>query len=137
MASPTLWYDSSSDLTIVKNELNIKDDNDDTLLNDYGKKANRRIDNFVFAFLDTVPTVTISEITDDLKQAAILDVSRRYEVRLKSFEAAKEYKQDFDDILESIRIRAKAVPTSRNKLVAVSTSYDTGDDVLFSQRIFR
>ena len=50
MVSSTLWYDLSSDLTIAKNELNINDDNDDTLLNDYGKKANRKIDNLIFGF---------------------------------------------------------------------------------------
>ena len=136
MAS-TLWYDSSSDLTTVKNELSIKDDNDDTLLNDYGKKSNRRIDNFVFAFLDTVPTTVVAEITDDLKQAAILDVARRYKIKVLSFEAAKQYKEDFDNILESIKIRAKAEHAPRTRIVASSQNYDTEDDVLFSQRIFR
>ena len=137
MVSSTLWYDLSSDLTIAKNELNINDDNDDTLLNDYGKKANRKIDNLIFGFQSTIPTLISSEITDELKQAAILDVARRYKIKIKSFESAKEYENDFDNIIESIKIRAKAEHAPRTRIAVSSQKYDTEDDVLFSQRLLR
>ena len=116
----TKWY-KPSDLTIAKQELNIADDKNDTLLNDYGIKANRKIDNLVFAVLDDIPTTIPAEITQDLKQAAILDIARRYKIKVKSFEAAKEYERDFDDIIESVRIRAKATPTDRTKTLLISS----------------
>ena len=128
----TLWYETPADLTTAKLELAITDTNDDTLLDDYGIKANRKIDNFIFPLLDGIPTT--SEITNELKQAAILDVARRYKIKHKSFEAAKEYQSDFDEIITSVKQRAKATPTNRSKIVARSADYDT-ETALFSQTL--
>jgi len=130
----TLWYETPADLATVKLELNITDTQDDTLLDDYGLKANRKIDNFIFPLLDSIPTVVAAEITNELKQAAILDVARRYKIKHKSFEAAKEYQSDFDEIIKSVKLRAKATPTNRSKIVARSADYDTETE-LFSQTL--
>ena len=119
-------------MTTAKLELAITDTNDDTLLDDYGIKANRKIDNFIFPLLDGIPTTT--EITNELKQAAILDVARRYKIKHKSFEAAKEYQSDFDEIITSVKQRAKATPTNRSKIVVRSADYDT-ETALFSQTL--
>ena len=118
--SDTKWY-KPSDLTTAKDELAIKDSKNDTLLNDYGIKANRKIDNLVFVILDGVPATTAAEMTQELRQAAILEIARRYKIRVKSFEAAKEYERDFDDIIESVKIRARATPTERTRTLLVSS----------------
>ena len=133
----TRWWNGTDDLINAKKELGIKDDTDNILLNDYGDKANRKIDNLVFSLLDEIPTTDAEKITEELKQAAILDVAKRYKIKIKSFEAAKQYESDFNDIIKSVENRAKATPTGRTRIVAVSQDYDTEDDILFSQRIFR
>ena len=131
----TKWWNSTEDLLTTKIELGIKDDSDNIILTDYGDKANRKIDNLVFSLLDEIPTTDSDNITEDLKQAALLDVAKRYKIKIKSFEAAKQYESDFKDIIQSVQNRAAATPTDRSRIVAVSKDYDTEDDPLFSQTI--
>ena len=130
----TLWYDLATDLATAKLELDITDTLEDTLINDYGLKANRKIDNLIFGFIDGIPTVIAAEITQELKQAAILDIARRYKITHKNFEAAKKYENDFDDIISSVEKRAKAEHNPRTQIVARSKDYDTETE-LFSQSL--
>jgi len=130
----TLWYDTPSDLATVKLELDITDGLEDTLLDDYGLKTNRKIDNLIFGLLDGIPTVIAAEITEELKQAAILNIARRYKITHKNFDAAKEYENDFDDIIQSVTIRAKAEHLPRTRIVARSVDYDTESEI-FSQSL--
>ena len=134
----TLWYDkdssSPSDRDTAKSELGITDTLEDGVIDDYGLKANRKIDNLIFGLLDNIPTVIAAEITQELKQAAILNIARRYKITHKNFEAAKEYESDFKVIIESVKIRAKAEHTPRTRIVARSVDYDTESE-LFSQTL--
>ena len=130
----TLWYDLATDLATAKLELDITDGLEDTLLNDYGLKANRKIDNLIFGLLDGIPTVISAEITQELKQAAILNIARRYKITHKNFDAAKEYENDFDDIIKSVMTRAKSEHLPRTRIVARSRDYDTETE-LFSQSL--
>ena len=134
MAVDTLWYDTATDKTTAKDELDITDALDDTLIDDYGLKANRKIDNLVFPILDTIPTTESAEITIELKEAAIFDIARRFKRVHKNFESAKDYKENFDEIIESVLRRAKAAPTTRQQRIARSIDYDTETE-LFSQSL--
>jgi len=124
------WFD----LYIVKKELDIDsaDTVDDDLLNDYGDKANRKIDNLIFPFKDDIPES--SNVTEDLKGAAVCYVAYRYKLKTKEFEAAKMYKEEFENILfgtpdddNSMGVigRYRATPETRSKRVAYTKPYAT------------
>ena len=88
------WFD----LDDCKNEIDIAltDTVDDDILNDWGDKANRKIDNIIFPFKDDIPEN--SDITEDLKGAAVLYVAFRYKLKIKEFEAANLYKKEFNEL---------------------------------------
>ena len=126
----TQWYSQSD----AKSELDIDsaDTVDDDLLDDYGDKANRKIDNLIFPFKDDIPES--ADITEDLKGAAVCYVAYRYKLKTKEFEASKMYKEEFENILfgdaddvNSMGVigRYRATPETRAKRVAYSKPYAT------------
>jgi len=115
------WYD----LDDCKSELDIAsaDTVDDSLLDDYGAKVNRKIDNKIFPYKDDIPET--SDITEDLKGAAVLYVAYSYKRKIKEFEAATKYKEDFDETIEDVIVRLRATPESRSQRKVYSKGYAT------------
>ncbi len=116
------WYDKDEDREHIKEELRINstDTSDDDLLDDFGVKANRQIDNILFPFKDKIPA---TDVTEDLKEAASHYIMRRYKVYQKALDVAAEYKKQFDEIMEAVLCRLKAVPEGRTDTVIYSNRY--------------
>ncbi len=116
------WYSHSDDLALVKQELRIgtADDSDDSILKEYGTRANRHIDNMIFSHKDKVPD---TDITKDLKEAAIIYILRRYKVYQDNVEQSNEYKKQFDEIMEAVICRLKAIPEGRGDTHVYANNY--------------
>ena len=112
--------------TDVKAELKIAsgDTSDDTDLDRWGLSADRIIDNKMFPFKDTLP-LTGGELTEDLAAASIAWVAHKYKKHNKAFEAAREYRQEFDRILNGVIERLIASAESRTLRTAVMRPYAT------------
>jgi len=112
-------------LADVKAELEIAtaDTADDSLLNDYGSRVNRIIDNKIFPFKDIIPEVATLE--EDLKDCAIAWCSYKYKRKNEEFDSAREYKVEFDDIIDSVITRLIASNELRTRRVIVSKAYAT------------
>lgn len=112
--------------TDVKAELKIAsgDTADDTDLDRWGLSADRLIDNKMRAFKNTLP-LTGGELTEDLAAASIAWVSYRYKLQNKAFESAKQYKDDFNEIIKTVTTRLQNEGESRTLRTAVLKSYST------------
>jgi len=126
------------DLAMTKDNLKIKqtDSTDDALLQGtLGLKAERWVKNNLIPYADSFPL--LQEDQESAISAACNHASSGYKKHNNNFEAAKEFKEEAKDDLNSLILALKARPTTRTKIVAASQNYDTEDDILFSQRIFR
>ena len=94
----TVYYS----LTDTKEELEIAsgDTADDSILNSYGTRVNRFIDNEISPHITTLPIS--SNISEALKDAAIAAVSAKYRRKNKEFDTANTYQEEFDRILSSV-----------------------------------
>lgn len=117
----SVWYDSSKDRDTVKDELNIQvnDTVDDNTLDNYGNQANRKIDNLLFSYQDVIPAA-VTEITGDCKGAARMYICYRYKVKQREFDSAKEYRTEFDSMVETVIKRLEAKRGTRTKTVLIS-----------------
>ena len=115
------WYVRND----VKEELEIAsgDSADDALLDNYGLRVNRFIDNEISPYITTLPvTGTLSEA---LKDAAVAGVCAKYRRRNKEFDTANTYTTEFDRIIESVIKRLRRDNETQSQRVAVSKSYAT------------
>lgn len=124
MLADTRWYSGTNDRPTAKKELaiDLDDVDDDNTLDEYGHAANRKIDNKLFPFKDSVP-ISDQDVTAELKSAAILYVVYRYKLKTKSFDAAKEYKTEFVDLIDDVIERYKAKPEGRTDWVVETNEY--------------
>ena len=115
------WYDGSKDRDKVKDELNIQqsDTVDDDTLDNYGAQANRKIDNLLYSYQDVIPAA-VTEITEDCQGAARMYVIYRYKVKQREFDSAKEFRLEFDSMLESVIKRLEAKRGTRTQAVLIS-----------------
>lgn len=115
------WYDPSKDRDVIKDELNIKvnDTVDDNTLDNYGAQANRKIDNLLFSYQDVIP-VAVTAITDDCQGAARMYICYRYKVKQREFDSAKEYRMEFDSMINTVIKRLEALRTTRTNTVLVT-----------------
>ena len=115
-------------LDVVKDELDIPTDGtdevDNTRLQQYGREMSSFIDNEISPYIAVIPVLD-ANVTTDLELLCTYGVARRYKIFKNNFEAGKEYKGLFDDLLESVIARLKAIPTTRTKRVAVTKAYRT------------
>jgi len=126
------------DLAMTKDILKIKqtDSTDDALLRGtFGLKSERWIKNNLIPYADSFPL--LQEDQESAISATCNHAAAGYKKHNNNFEAAKEFKEEAKDDLNSLILALKARPTTRTKIVAASQNYDTEDDILFSQRIFR
>ena len=63
-----------------------------------------------------------------------MHIAHRYKTKIKSFESAKTYKEDFDAIIASVLKRAKATPTERTETVMVSVDPRDSKVIIPTQR---
>lgn len=124
------------DLPMSKVQCKIKltDDTDDALLRgSLGFNSDRWIKNALVPFVDSFPLT--GDKLDLAMSATSKHVAYQYKQRNNNHEGAKEIlasaEKDLADLIKAL----KALPTTRTKIVIASQSYDTEDDILFSQRI--
>ena len=115
------WYV----LADVKEELEIAtgDTADDALLDNYGARVNRFIDNEISPHITTLP-VTVS-LSEALKDAAIAGVAAKYRRKNKEFDTANTYTTEFDRIVESVIKRLRRDNETQSQRVAVTRAYGT------------
>ena len=81
------------------------DSSEDQLINEYGSRADRRIDNKLKKAEVSVP-LTGSAITDDIKLAANYLTASIYKAKKEDYTSAKywydQYKDTIDDIVDGI-----------------------------------
>ena len=115
------WYVK----TAVKEELEIAsgDTADDTLLDNYGARVNRFIDNEISPHITTLPVTT--NLSEALKDAAISGVCAKYRRKNKEFDTANTYKEEFDRIIESVIKRLRRDNETQSRRVTVTRPYET------------
>lgn len=122
----------------VKEFLKIKqtDENDNILLrNIIGPAADKFVKNRLIPFADSFPLDADQQ--ESAVGAAFKKAVSLYKGHINNFEASKLWKEMANEEIKSIEIALKAKHTPRTRIVISSQKYDTEDDVLFSQRIFR
>lgn len=119
----------------VKDFLSITDNKDDTELNNLKLDADQDIELQLRPFADQFPLT--KEFLNAARRAGMFYVVSCYKDKLNNEKAAERFMKKFESKMKSLKDALKSVPTTRTKIVSASQSYDTEDDVLFSQRIFR
>ena len=126
------------DLQMTKDILNFKEDDelDDALLRGtIGLKAERWTKNNLTPYAAEFPLEQANQ--ESAISIACTYAASQYKKHNNNLEAAKSYLEDAKEELASLIILLKASHTPRTRIVAASQDYDTEDDILFSQRIFR
>ena len=117
----TVYYSK----TDTKAELEIAsgDTADDTILDSYGARVNRLIDNEISPYITTLPIP--SNISEALKDAAIAGVCAKYRRKNKEFDTANTYTEEFKMIITSVIQRLRRDNETQASRVAVSKPYAT------------
>lgn len=112
-------------------------DESDVILmrNIIGPAADKFVKNRLIPFADSFPL-------DADQQESAVGVAFKKAVSLykgynNNLEASKLWKDMANDEIKDLENALKSKHTTRTRIVALSQSYDTEDDPLFSQRIFR
>lgn len=96
---PSNFYDMQKTKFLL--DIAESDQTDDELLDDLGETANIHVDNKLKQFDNAVP-VTSSAIEQDLRAAANYYTASLYKGKMRDYEAAKYWKDMFDDVFEAL-----------------------------------
>ena len=115
------WYVKND----VKEELEIAtgDSAEDTLLDNYGARVDRYIDNEIAPYITTLPVTT--SLSAVLKDAAIAGVCSKYRRKNKEFDTANTYNEEFNKLIASAIKRLRRDNETQSSRVAVSKAYAT------------
>ena len=113
-------------LELCKTELEIDstDESDDGYLSDRGRDQDLVLSNDLSEYLTEIPVLS-ADVTDDLTLASVYGVARRYKIKIKAFEDAKELKKIYDEIVKSIKTRLSSQRTVRTRRSAITKAYAT------------
>ena len=113
------WYVKND----VKEELEIAtgDSAEDTLLDNYGARVDRYIDNEISPHITTLPVTT--SLSAVLKDAAIAGVAAKYRRKNKEFDTANTYQEEFDKLISSAIKRLRRDSETQSLRVTVTRPY--------------
>jgi len=113
-------------LDLCKTELDIEDTDeaDDSYLTARGKDQDKVLENDLSAYLTEIPVLS-AEVTDDLTLASVYGTCRRYKIKNKEFENANQYKDLYNETIESVKRRLGSQRTTRTRRSAVTRPYAT------------
>ncbi len=98
---------------------------DDSLLTDYGDKANRKVDNDVSRYLNSIPLSPTSAVTEDLREAALLWSTMLYQIHRHNYESADHKKSLYKEVIDGVKTRFRAIPSNRTNFSAATKAYAT------------
>lgn len=123
-------------LPMAKDLLKIKqtDDADNQLLRGtIGLRAERWVKNKLIPFADSFP---LSQEEQEAGISAACNMAASlYKKRINNENGAKDFKEAAEEDINSLIAALQAKPTTRTTISVASMSYDTEDDILFSQRL--
>ena len=115
------WYVKAS----IKEELEIAsgDTADDAILDSYGARVDRYIDNEIAPHITTLPVTT--SLSAVLKDAALAGVCSKYRRKNKEFDTANTYNEEFKKLIDSAIKRLRRDNETQSSRVAVTRAYGT------------
>ena len=127
------------DLAMTKDLLKIlqTDNEDDALLQGtIGLRAERLVTNKLTPYATTFPLDDVDDQETAISAACNFAASI-YKKRNGNKDAAQDFKDAANEDINSLIVAFKARHKPRTRIAIASQSYDTEDDILFSQRIIR
>jgi len=115
------WYVKND----VKEELEIAsgDTADDAILDNYGARVDRYIDNEIAPHITTLPVTT--SLSAVLKDAAIAGVASKYRRKNKEFDTANTYNDEFIRLIDSAIKRLRRDNETQSQRATSTRAYAT------------
>jgi hypothetical protein len=92
----------------------------DTLLNELGAKADKRVDSALFPYASVIPLAGTELVTESRTELANLNTAKLYAIEAHDQTLKNDSKEEYKEALQIFVDYLKAIPTTRTKAVLVA-----------------